>query len=228
MNLKKYILALLLILFSSINVTALSRNICIDTDASKETPETKRGYISTLEGIFWDECNDDILIERTCSNGKAGYIEIECQKGCNRGACSKYALFKSSRLKLPWITQLESVWRRNNGKTISDYEIERLDLDEINTALRDIDKRVSLIEANLPELSVFPIVIEANGNKFKVTSNKGEVIIEKVTLMIAEMATDAELEEGEMKLEDFYKQISESKIETITKKGRALILIAKN
>jgi len=216
----------LLVLFS-LNAAALT-NICIDTDSMKSNPENKRGYVHSTEGIFWDDCDGNILIERYCENGKPKSKEIQCAKGCSRGVCSRYTLFKSSRLQFPLMTKLEGFFSSmaTNEKKVSEYEVESLDIDMINFVFRDIDRRLSLIEASLPEQSPFPIVLDANGKKLKAVLSKGNVILIDASLMLAEAVTDAEINEGEMPVNNFYKAISESNTKAITKKGKALVLVA--
>lgn len=209
------------------NVAAISKGICIDTDSMKSNQENNRGYVSTLEGISWDECNGNILIERFCNNGKPDYREVNCEKGCNRGACSKYSLFKPNGFRLPLAAKFESILGiATPAKKISDYEMGKLDLEKLNKNLIDIDKRLSLIEISLPESNIFPVVLDASGNKLKAVNSDNKVMLIKATAMIAEASTDAELEEGKISIDEFYKAISSSSTKAITKRGKALILAA--
>ena len=224
---KGAVLILVLLVLASISIAASPKNICIDTDANKDNPDTKRGYVQTQDGTFWDECNEENVIEMYCSNGKVDSKEIKCEKGCNRGACSRFGLFKASRLKFPLFSRFETFFelKKTSEKKVSEYEVERLDADNINSALRDIDKRLSIIESNLPEQSIFPIIIEANGKKLKAVSSNDKITLVDASIMLAEAITDARLKEGEMKLSEFYELLSESNLKPVTKRGRALMLI---
>lgn len=222
---------LFVIVFSlfALGAAAFSKDICLDTDASSSVSEYKRGYVSTLSEIIWDDCDDNTLIEQYCLNGKPETKRIQCEKGCTRGSCSKYALFKPTRLKMPSFSKLSQYFGfgESNGKKVSKYEVEKINTNLINSAFRDIDKRLSLIEANIPEEDVFPIVLETNDKKrFKAAANDGMVQLTEARFLLPDLSTSALLYIGEMNEADFYNLFEWADSVPITKKGKALVLFA--
>ena len=113
-----------------------------------------------------------------------------------------------------------------NGKKISEYELETIDADKINLALKDIDKRLSLVEANLPEQTIFPMILATNSKKYKITNLDNKVEITEAPFMISDAIIDVEFNKKEMKLNEFYKLVSGSEIKPVTKRGKAFKLLA--
>lgn len=225
---KYRLIILFVIIFSlfALEAAAFSKDICLDTDASSSISEYKRGYVSNLHGVFWDECDDNTLIEMYCLDGKPESKRIECEKGCTRGSCSRYALFKPTRLKMPLFARLSQYFGfEQSTKKVSKYEVEKIDTNLINSAFRDIDKRLSLIEANIPEENVFPIILETNDKKrFKAVANDGMVQLTETKLLLPDLSTSALLYIGEMNETGFYNLIDQSDSVPITKKGKAFQL----
>lgn len=217
-----------IILLSILSINAYSKSVCIDTDVKYSNQETKRGYVQTLDSIFWDDCDGEILIEQYCHNDQPKTREVNCEKGCNRGACSKYSLFSVPKFQLPSITKLGNFFNRvnMNEKKVSGYELNGMEVKNLNSALRDIDKRLSIIEASLPEQSIFPIIIDSNGKHLKAVYANDEIFLVESRGTIAELVTNAQFTDSELSLKEFYGLISESESRPVTKKGRALILEA--
>ncbi len=214
------------IIFLLLPINALSKEICIDTDSKSQSPESKRGYVQTLESIYWDDCDGNVLLEQYCFDNKPKIKEISCEKGCNRGLCSRFSMFNVPRLRLPSILKLEQAISKIgiNEKKVSGYELSALDTKSLNAALRDIDKRLLLIESGLPEQSEFPIIISSNGKFLKASYSDGKVKLIEAKAMVPELSTIASFQEGEISLSEFYSAISKSESRPITKRGRALIL----
>lgn len=230
---KYRIIPLIVIFFSlfSFGVAAFSKDICLDTDASSSISEFKRGYVSTLQGILWDECDDNTLIEMYCLNSKPESKRIECEKGCTRGSCSKYALFKPTRLKMPLFARLSQYFgfEESSTKKVSKYEFEKMNTNQINSAFRDIDKRLLLIEANIPEENLFPIVLETSDKKrFKAAANDGVVQLTETKFLLPDLSTSALLYIGEIEETEFYNLINQADSVPITKKGKAFQLFIPN
>lgn len=220
---------LIVIAFSlfALEAAAFSKEICLDTDASSPAPEYKRGYVSTIQGTLWDDCDDKTLIEQYCLNNKPESQRVQCEKGCTRGSCSKYALFKPTRLKMPLFSKLSQYFgfEESNNKKVSKYEVEKINANLINSAFRDIDKRLSLIEANIPENDIFPIVLETSEKKkFKAAANNGIIQLTETKFLLPDLSTPALLYIGEINEKEFYSKIWEAGSNPITKKGKAFML----
>lgn len=228
-KIKVIILFVIVLSLFALEAAAFSKDICLDTDASSSVSEYKRGYVSTFSEIFWDDCDDNTLIEQYCLNGKPESKRVQCEKGCTRGSCSKYALFKPTRLKMPSFAKLSQYFGfgESNGKKVSKYEVEKINTNLINSAFRDIDKRLSMIEANIPEEDLFPIVLETSDKKrFKAAANDGMVQLAEAKFLLPDLSTSAPLYIGEVNETEFYSLIKEADSVPITKKGKALLLFA--
>ena len=141
-------------------------NLCIDTDANKDSPEFKRGYVQDLNGIFWDECNADEngpdLIERVCDDGFVKDELYYCEKGCYLGACVKFSFFSlPKKTYLPASQKFLSLQRftisrfgkENSG---SKYSLNLFNIIDLNGILKDIDARLKALEAAKSQ-EVFPL-----------------------------------------------------------------------
>ncbi|RME54782.1 hypothetical protein D6777_02695 [Candidatus Woesearchaeota archaeon] len=123
--------------------------LCVDTDAGKDNPEYKRGYVQDINGLYWDQCVDGELVERTCQDGFVKDVYVTCKKGCYQGACVKYFNLQHSSI-LP-ITKLFSSFFVYSPpkKTNSKYYLQSYNLEKINEILYDIDQRLSRIEKQM-------------------------------------------------------------------------------
>ncbi len=159
------------------------KEYCVDTDSFKTSPEFVRGYAQDSTGYYWDECTDDsVLVERICSAGFATSKEVECEKGCFRGACIKYSFLRLPTFKLPFKEKWESLrvepirlslgGGREEAEASAEFRLAVMEarVNALQAALKSIYPNLQLEYAATDGIEeiVFPLVL-------KVTATEGNM-----------------------------------------------------
>lgn len=144
------------------------KNLCVDTDANKDRPEFKRGYVQDMDGIYWDQCVNSEgggLIERICVDGHMENKIYKCERGCYAGSCVKYSWFKlPSTGYLPFSKNFLSLKRLISSEppNKAKYDFDIFNLAGLKDFLQDIDKRLSAIEEQMGILEREELIVRLN------------------------------------------------------------------
>lgn len=204
---------ILIILFivpfaSGLLKSPLQDDYCVDTDSFKNNPEYVRGYAQDSTGYYWDECTNDHLIERECSEGAVVYKTIECEKGCFRGACIKYSFIKLPTFRLPIQEKWDSLQIKQPAKPVVEKKESKAPLKDTSLELKVtlLEAKIDALQAALlslfPEVEIKPVltsdslVFPLTVRVTKVEGNLNSGIIEEMFYL------ELGMKDGELSIEE--------------------------